>query len=299
MPMSASCARSWTLAPAVALAMASLAAGTSAQPPGETEALLGKVGARIAEFYKRAQSLVCTEKVTAQPVGSDRSPSGFGRVLEYELRIEADATDGEAPSDARVVRELLKVNGRKPRAQESKTNDSCLDPNPLSPEPLSFLLPGQRDAYLFKWIGPGKGKDKNAFILEYRPRETSKAEFLEDREGRSDCFQISLPAERTGRLWIDAGTFDVLRLEQHLTAPVDIRVPFVQQRRRHLPDSLVVDRFDWTIEYKPVSFTNPAEIILLPDTIQQLVLMRGAQSHYRRQVFTNYRRFLTAGRVVK
>ncbi len=288
------------LGPTIALAIAAASATTlSAQGPAETESLLAKVGGRIAEFYKRAQSLVCLEKVTAQPVSSDRSLNGFGRVLEYELRIEADASDGDAPTEARVVRELLKVNGRRPRAQETKSNDSCLDPNPLSPEPLSFLLAGQREAYAFKWVGFGKGKDRNALLIDYRPRELAKPEISADREGREDCFQISLPAERTGRLWIDAATYDVLRLEQHLNAPVDIRVPFPQQRRQHLPNFLVVDRFDWTIEYKPVSFTNPEETILLPATIQELLMMRGAQSHYRRQVFTNYRRFLTAGRIVK
>jgi len=296
MPTSASCARSCTLGIAAVAAAATIA---SAQPPLGTEELVAKVSHRIAEFYKRAQSLVCIEKVTSQPVGSDRSPSGFGRVLEYELRIEADGSDGDAPTDARVVRELLKVNGRRPRMQESKSNDSCLDPNPLSPEPLAFLLAGQREAYTFKWAGLGKGKDRNALLIDYRPREIGKPEFMEDSEGRSDCFQISLPAERTGRLWIDAITYDVLRLEQHLVAPVDVRVPFAQQRRRQLPDLLVVDRFDWTIEYKPVAFTNPEETILLPDSIYQLVLIRGAQSHYKRQVFSNYRRFLTGGRLVK
>jgi hypothetical protein len=295
MPTIASWARSRAL---IAVAALAAAASASAQGPVETDLLIARVGERIAEFYKRAQSLVCLEKVTAQPVGSDRTPTGFGRVLEYELRIEPDGDDAD-PSDAKVVRELLKVNGRRPRAQESKTNDTCLDPNPLSPEPLSFLLPGQRAEYIFTWAGFGKGKDRNAFLIDYRPRESSKAEFLEDRDGRPDCFQISLPAERRGRLWIDASTYDVLRMEQHLNAPVDVRVPIEQQRKLHLDRALIVDRYDWTIQYKRVVFTNPEETILLPDSIYQLVMMRGAQSHYRHQVFTNYRRFLTGGRLVK
>src|SRR5262249_916129 len=106
MPTSASCARSWILGVVAAVVWGTgLLAGfahapraQSAEPPLGTEELIAKVGRRIAEFYKRAQSLVCLEKVTSQPVGSDRSPNGFGRVLEYELRIESDGTDGDAPT---------------------------------------------------------------------------------------------------------------------------------------------------------------------------------------------------------
>src|SRR6185295_13748675 len=131
MQTSASCARSRAIA---ATAVIAVAASLSAQGPAETDILIAHVGDRIAEFYSRAQSLVCFEKVTAQPVGSDRSPVGFGRVLEYELRIEPEGEDGK-PTDARVIRELLKVNGRRPKPQDSKNTNTCLDPNPLSPEP--------------------------------------------------------------------------------------------------------------------------------------------------------------------
>src|SRR5689334_763012 len=94
MPTIGSWGRSRAIVAAAALAAA---ASASAQGPTETDLLIARVGERIAEFYKRAQSLVCLEKVTAQPVGTDRSPMGFGRVLEYELRIEPEG-DGSDPS---------------------------------------------------------------------------------------------------------------------------------------------------------------------------------------------------------
>jgi hypothetical protein len=67
----------------------------------------------------------------------------------------------------------------------------------------------------------------------------------------------------------------------------------------NLPGWIVVDRFDWVIRYKPVTFENPDETLLLPASIEQLALLHGAQSNRKTQVFSNYRRFLTAGRVVK
>ena len=61
-------------------------AGTGwAQQPQDLEPILARVGARIEEFYKRVQSLICLEKVTAQPISTSLSADGFARVLEYDL----------------------------------------------------------------------------------------------------------------------------------------------------------------------------------------------------------------------
>ena len=76
-------------------------------------------------------------------------------------------------------------------------------------------------------------------------------------------------------------------------------MPFLQQRKSNLPNSLVVDCYDSTIQYKRFDFSDPTESLLLPESIHQLVMIRGAQSHYKHQVFSHYRRFLTGGRLVK
>jgi hypothetical protein len=47
-----------------------------------------------------------------------------------------------------------------------------------------------------------------------------------------------------------------------------------------------------------VEFTDPAEALLLPESIDSITVLRsGLQSVRRSQVFSDYRRFLTAGRV--
>jgi hypothetical protein len=274
------------------------AAGAAAQQT-QLDSILSRVGVRIEEFYKRAQSLMCEEKVTAQNISNDLSAAGFARVLEYDLRVELASVDDPDAAEANFVRELRKINGRPPRPRDLNDRNSCLDPNPLTPEPLSFLLARNREEYIFTWAGFGKGKDRNTLQIDYRPRHVEKPEFVEDERGRDDCFQLSLPVERQGRVFIDPETFDVLRIEQHLKSRVDVRVPVKQQREKGLPDWIVVDRFDWVIRYKPVAFENPQETLLLPASIEQVALLHGAQSNRKTQVFSNYRRFMTTGRVVK
>src|SRR5215471_10652297 len=218
----------WLLAAAVAACTVRV----SAQPSPSLDDVLARIGTRIEAFYKRVQSVMCVEKVTAQPIRSDLSSDGFARVLEYDLRVEA-ATDGDGESsDAYFVRELRKVNGRVPRDRKRELTDrnTCLDPNPLSPEPLAFLLAKNRADYVFTWGGYGKGKDQNLFLIEYRPVEREKPEFIEDKRGREGCFSINLPVERK-RLWVDSQSYEVVRIEEHLKSRVEVRVPVSQQRK--------------------------------------------------------------------
>ena len=298
MPTRGSCAHKGLIV-AIVAAAATLQV-SAAQAPSELESILGRIGNRIEEFYKRVQSVMCVEKVTAQPIRSDMSFDGFPRVLEYDLRVEAPGEGDGGSMEANFVRELRKVNGRVPRDRDRELNDrnTCLDPNPLSPEPLAFLLAQNRHDYVFTWGGWGKGKDQKLFLIEYKPIEREKPEFVEDKRGREGCFQISLPVERK-RMWVNPETYDVVRIEEHLSSRVDIRVPFHQQRKNLLPDVITVDRFDLVTRYKPVAFENPDETLLLPASIEQIAVLRGAQSNRKTQVFSNYKRFLTAGRIVK
>ena len=56
-----------------------------------------------------------------------------------------------------------------------------------------------------------------------------------------------------------------------------------------------------SIRYRPVDFTDPEETVLLPESIESLVVFRGAGvvGHRTVQTFSGYKRFVTAGRLVK
>jgi hypothetical protein len=285
----------WTIPAVFVLA----AATVTAQAPPDIETLLAKVGERIADYYKRAQNVVCTEKTMVQPVGSDYSPRGFARVTEYELRVETDA-DGET-TDAKIVRQLLKVNGKAPRERDKKDRAGCTDANPLSTEPLAFLLPAHRSEYRFVAAGFGKGKDRNALIVDFTSsKPEGKGEIAEDPRGHEDCFTWSLPVVVKGRVWVDAESYQVLRVEQRMAGMADLSVPMKLQRKHNLENNVTVERHDTTIRYKTIPFNDPDEAMILPESIDTLIVVRGGLESIRsRQTFTDYRRFLTAGRIIK
>jgi hypothetical protein len=99
-------------------------------------------------------------------------------------------------------------------------------------------------------------------------------------------------------VWVDAQTYDVLRIERGLLGPVDIHVPQKLQRRYHFDSYLTLDRDDITTRFAPVTFADPDETLLLPHEIDNVTIVRtGLQSARRTETFKDYQRFLTAGRI--
>lgn len=282
------------------LGAAALAATLGSAPHAQTTDvayLLSRVGERVADYYHRAQNIICTEKVVAQPMDAAWHSDGFARSLEYELHLESDGADGDGSlHEARIARELRKVNGKPPRPADT---EGCFDPDAREPEPLAFLLPANQREYTFASAEFGKGKDRNALIVEFVHTQTGQPEIRTDKRKRPECFQISMPVTTRGRIWIDASTYDVLRVDEQMAHRLDVRVPYEQQRLMNLPDYITVERYETTTRYTVVKFSDPDESLLLPQSIEEVAIMRGAGSHRKRQQFSDYRRFLTGGRIVK
>ena len=288
------------LVTAVALVAASTVRTGAVDDRRDVGALLAQVGERVAAYYQQAQRLICVERSTVVPIKTDWSLDGFGRTVESELRLEVDAMDGSAPAEPRVTRRIRSINGREPRERDRVDRSGCTDPTPLSPEPLAFLLPGRRDEYRFTAVREGRERDRAALVIDFAsPRRPGQPVLVEDEHGHDDCFDWKGPIAITGRVWVDAATYDVLRVERHIAGPTDVRVPYKLQVRYGFTASWVtIDRDDETIRYKHVEFTDPAEALLLPESIDSITVLRsGLQSVRRSQVFSDYRRFLTAGRV--
>jgi hypothetical protein len=269
------------------------------QAPSDIEALIAHVGERVAEYYRRVQRLICVEKSVVQPIQSNGSPDGFARTVESDLRVEFEAADGDMLLDATVIRDTRRINGRAPREQDKKDRSGCTDPNPLSPEPLAFLLQTHRGEYRFTSLRSGKERDRAVLVVDFMStNRKSKAELVQDERGHDDCFDWKGPIATSGRVWVDEQTHEVLRVDRRLAGPVDIRVSSRLQRQYHLPAWVVLERDDQTLRYKPIAFTYPDEVLLLPESIESLTVVRsGLQSTRRSETFSSYRRFLTSGRL--
>jgi hypothetical protein len=269
------------------------------QAPSDIEALIAHVGERVAEYYRRVQRLICVEKSVVQPIQTNGSPDGFARTVESDLRVEFEAADGDTLLDATVIRDTRRINGRAPRERDKKDRSGCTDPNPLSPEPLAFLLQTHRGEYRFTSLRSGKERGRAVLVVDFMStNRKSKAELVQDERGHDDCFDWKGPIATSGRVWVDEQTHEVLRVDRRLAGPVDIRVSSRLQRQYHLSAWVVLERDDQTLRYKPIAFTYPDEVLLLPESIESLTVVRsGLQSTRRSETFSSYRRFLTSGRL--
>lgn len=260
-------------------------------------AVLAQAGERVEAFLARAQSLVCTETASLQPLNAALSAEGFSRTVESELRLSWDpGGEGEAAVEALTRRQVLKVNGRPPREKDHR---SCTTPEQQDTEtqPLSMLLPQQREGYAFTAAGTGRLDGRTALQIDYRELRPLSTD-VRAVEGLDDCVSYDIKGGWRGRVWIDADTFDVLRLDQRLTGLIDLRLPRVLARRPGASPYMTIERADTSLRFGRVSFSDPDESLILPQSATELRVMRGA-SRLRTSIrYSNYKRFLTGGRVV-
>lgn len=254
---------------------------------------LARIGLRVQEYFGRVQRLVCRETVRMQPLKSDLMPDGRARVLEYELRVDWMPSPDGGPPEATIQRELLRVNGRPPNPGDEP---GCMDPKTLSPEPLAMLLPARQGGFAFRRVGDERVDGRPSVLLDYRPIDADPPA----ETWRDECVSVDLSAMTRGRVWADAATGDVLRLDESLTGIYELPVPDRLQRGGG-PRSLIIERSDTTIRYRPITFSDPDETLLLPASVETLTIVRrgGVPRQRMTQVFSDYRRFITSGRIIQ
>jgi len=77
-------------------------------------------------------------------------------------------------------------------------------------------------------------------------------------------------------------------------------VPSALQRRYSFGPWVVLERDESTMRYRTVTFSDPDEVIRLPESIESMTVIRGGlQSIRRTDTFSAYRRFVATGRLVK
>ena len=274
----------------------------SARQPGlalDLPATLERAGQRVERYFARAQTLVCLETVYVQPLGAGLGPDGVGRTIESEMRLDWDPFAGtDGPVEARTLRQVLKVNGRPPRP---KDHNNCTTPEQHDTEtqPLSMLLPAQRREYAFSLAGLGRVDRRSAIMVDYKLLAQPSVE-VQEVAGNEDCISFSLSGGLRGRIWLDADSYDVLRLDQGLMGLIEIPLP-KKTSRRNGSDSWTMERWDSSIRFKPVAFQDPDETLLLPIQMSSLRITRGSGTPRLRTMtdYSRYRRFLTGGRLVK
>ena len=255
----------------------------------DTSATMSRVAAYVEQYYSRAQSIVAQETVIVQNVLRDLSSDGFPQRYVYNLRVEWTPS-GSGPPDAHLTRELVSVNGRTPREGDEP---HCTAPKPITPEPLAMFLRERQADFLFSNPEGASADGRPLLRFDYRLRSPGPDMIEWDRE----CVTMDFPSRMRGRVWIEDDSGEVVRIDEGSVGPVEVEAPRAQ-RRRGLAQTVVFDRWSESIRYKPVTFHDPEETLLLPASIESVSMARTYGTR-RTQTYTNYRRFVTEGRIVE
>ena len=240
---------------------------------------------------------MCLEKVSVQKLSMSYGADGPARRVESELRLAWEPSpENPTPTEARTLRQVLRVNGSPPR---KKDYENCTTPEQTDSEeqPLSLLLPGQRAKYTFTNSGREVVDRRDAIVISYREisKPTVDVSLVEDNE---DCISFDIEGGMRGRIWIDAETHDVLRLDRSLSGLIEIPLPRKVTRRPGVSAYWTMERLDSSIRFRRVRFEDPQETLVLPIESSQLQIIRGAGRLRTSTQYLSYRRFITGARVV-
>ena len=291
--------KSWSAAGAFAALIVALAVPLSARQSARDLAdILKRAGDRVTDYFARAQSLICLEKVALQKLNMGWSAEGPARFVESELRLSWEPTaEDPVPKEAKTLRQVVRVNGARPRKDDF---NNCTTPEQTDTEeqPLSLLLPEQIEKYRFTYEKLEQIDGRTAFVIAFREiaRPRVDVSLVDDNE---DCISFDLEGGMRGKIWIDTVTHDVLRLDRGLTGLVEIPLPKKAVRGTAQP-YWTMERWDSSIRFKRVQFQEPEEALILPVTSTTLQVTRGAGTPRLRTStqYVAYRRFLTNGRIV-
>lgn len=267
--------------------------------PVDVITALSRAAERVEEFFERAQSLVCTETVHVQPLSSGLSGDGFGRTVESELRLSwTPGDDGRAATEAQAKRQVMRVNGHAPKKND-RNNCTTPERHDTETQVLSMLLAGQRDDYTWSMAGAGKVDKRAALLIDFREKERLSLEVTVDDDD-DDCLTYRIKGGTRGRLWIDAESYDVLRLDQRLSGQAEAPMPKRLQRRAGASPTMLVERFETSYRFRRMEFDEPQEAVVLPVSSTSLRVTQASHTSRTRVTteYRKYRRFLTAGRLV-
>jgi hypothetical protein len=142
----------------------------------------------------------------------------------------------------------------------------------------------------------GRLDDRAVYTIDYRVREPR----ADKVDWEDDCVHLESESRTRGRVWIDALDKSVLRVDETLTGRMEVRIPAKLQRRTS-QSYMVLERADSSIRYKPVRFADPDETLLLPASVESWSVWANTPSPVQRMThrFSDYRRFVTGGRIVQ
>jgi tetratricopeptide (TPR) repeat protein len=229
--------------------------------PCSLPTVLQSAGQRAEQLLNTLQKFNASERVEHYKLNAAGVAGAADvRSFDYVVAVSHDAQGGFQLQEYR--------NGGIVRAQQFPSGIRTAN---LAGHGLIFH-PSLATGFQFTCEGLGEWKGRPTWLVQFEEKKNDLNPF------RSYVIEgVSFPLQLTGRAWIDASTFQVLRLESDLLKPVDK----IRLTREHI-----------AIEFASVQFRTNHQQLWLPQSADLYVELDGHR-FYRRHSFSNFKIFST------
>jgi hypothetical protein len=258
------------------------------------ERILEKVGEGVARYQTGLFSIAFTETLRREELREDMTTKRSKEyVFDTIVAREALSAD-EEDYYPRPVRRLKAIDGKPSKKRK------------LGPEvnyfvsSLGFLLPQNRD--LFQFTFDGEVTEAGRKLYRIRMLSPGEGEPRVEWQRRVLGMRFRVVAPLVYLIWVDATTFDVLRVESRLVAPFEFDSPRAFGFGRFGPSRhLKYAAQDYLVRFRRQQFKDPEQTLLVPDSAEWVTVIEGASKPRTRATLRldNYQRFRSGVKIIE
>ncbi len=270
-----------------------------AEAPG-VELILKRTGERVEQYLAGMFSISFTEVFRREFLKEDFTPKEKTKEHVFDNVVLREVRGGEKEEVyGRAIRRLRTIDGKKVKpSKEKEEMDKCGAPGASYVDPLTFLLPTQRDRLVFNYEGEEVLRGRKTHRLGFVPRV--EAAILVARPH----LLLYAWGKYKGTVWIDSENFDVLQTASRLLEEFDFESPrlFTAGFARFGPKRKYrFERSEHTMRFSRVRFRSPEQELLLPEYSESLNVIRGGREPRVRhtRTFEDYRRFVSDVKILE
>ena len=258
--------------------------------------ILERVGEGVARYQAGLFSIAFDETLRQEELRKDMTPKKSKEFVFETVVLREELSSDEDDYYPRIVRRLKTVDGKPARKGASH-------PAAYNVQSLSFLLPKHLKRLEFSLDGEEMFEGRAAYRIRLlQPGEgPPRVEWNRRLVGMS--FRVFAPLVYL--IWVEAESFDVIKLESHLAAPFEFESPRAFGAgplgrfgpTRHLRYT----NQDYAVRFRREQFKDPEQTLLVPESAEWLTVIEGASKPRTRATlrFSGYRRFRSDVKVIE
>lgn len=266
-------------------------AGAEPAKDERLERILEQVGEGVARYQAGLFSIAFSETLKREELREDMTAKRSKEYVFDTVVLREPLSADEEDYYPKPVRRLKIIDGKPSKKRLGPEIDYFV-------ASLGFLLPKYRSRFQFTF--EGEAIEAGRKLYRIRVLSPGEGEPRVEWQRRVVGLRFRVVAPLVYTIWVDAETFDVLRLESHLVAPFEFDSPRTfglfgpSQHFKYAAQ-------DYFVSFRRQQFKDPEQTLLVPDSAEWLAVIEGASKPRTRATLRlyNYQRFRSDVKIIE